>query len=191
MAGSSGARDTDADNPGIAALGTWMMWLRRPTSCSTATGLLRGLGEAAGPGRTGRPGQGGGRSPAPLRTDNLGDDHRTPIRAVVSLLATGCPERRDPTRPWRYSQAVMVELAWESLALRRALPGSRLLTRTPIHLRKRVSTRVGTTCVHSWGSRGRGFKSRPPDYFSARPRRSDCPCLSLPIRTRPRRTPRG
>ena len=53
--------------------------------------------------------------------------------------------------------------AWESLALTRALPGSRLLTSALLHLRKRVSMLAGMTGVHSWGSRGRGFKSRRPD----------------------------
>jgi hypothetical protein len=58
---------------------------------------------------------------------------------------------------------IRVGPAWESLTLRTALPGSRLLTRAPLHLRERISTLVRLVCMHSWGSRGRGFKSRRPD----------------------------
>jgi hypothetical protein len=96
-----------------------------------------------------------------------------PARAAILpaihrlVVAAGADDRASvEPRPCRYSQAVRVGTAWEPLALRTARSGSRLLTCASLHLRKRISMRVRVTCMHSWGSRGRGFKSRRPDGFS-------------------------
>jgi hypothetical protein len=53
---------------------------------------------------------------------------------------------------------------WEPRALTDEFYGSRLLVCAGLHLRELENGLVAGIGMHAWGSRGRGFKSRRPDW---------------------------
>ena len=60
----------------------------------------------------------------------------------------------------------VVGTKWERLPLWRAPDGFVMLDPALPYLHKPALIRARAGQVHSWGSRGRGFKSRRPDCFS-------------------------
>src|SRR5690242_3115662 len=73
------------------------------------------------------------------------------------------PTHADVVRACRQSCSPPLGTDWEPVSLWQALHGSAVLAPAPCHLRKHLRALAGATRVHSWGSRGRGFKSRRPD----------------------------
>jgi len=99
---------------------------------------------------------------------------RPATRAYRGILTEHLPERDDrvllrPTglgaapRKGRDQMLRRLGSRWEPPTLASALGSSVSLTCAALHLRKHGGDQVAKTQMHSWGSRGRGFKSRRPD----------------------------
>ena len=107
---------------------------------------------------------------SPLPPEHAVAPRRAPVRSGSSgLLRPRRPGSRSAmpgTRPKR--RQTRLGTKWESRALTWARYGSILLACASFHLRKHESVPVARLWMHSWGSRGRRFKSGRPDQ-NARP----------------------
>ena len=90
---------------------------------------------------------------------------RSSVRSMIRSYPNGLSPRESDTHLLLSQVRARVGMKWEPPALTAAFQGCDVLSCGRLDLGEHGDDQVQKGWVHSWGSRGRGFKSRRPDSY--------------------------